>query len=117
MVYGLRAQIPDPAATPRPSRTRGRATWNSRTPGRSHRVPEPSSPSFVIGRYGDAIMTTDRRVYEYPHLVTFADTNVAGNVYFAHFVSWQGKVREELLCQVYPDFPSDMRRGFSMITE
>ncbi|MEJ2457696.1 MAG: polyketide synthase dehydratase domain-containing protein, partial [Novosphingobium sp.] len=28
--------------------------------------------------------------YGYRHVVGFADTNVVGNVYFAHFIEWQG---------------------------
>lgn len=37
------------------------------------------------------------RAYEYRHCVPFAETNVMGNVYFAHFVAWQGHCREMFL--------------------
>lgn len=58
-----------------------------------------------------------RRWYECRHLVTFGDTNSAGSVYFAKYFSWQGECREKLLAQFYPEFTSDLRQGFSMITE
>lgn len=32
--------------------------------------------------------------FEYRHIVSFEDTNMMGNVYFANFISWQGKCRE-----------------------
>lgn len=59
----------------------------------------------------------DRRWFESYHLVTFGDTNVAGNVYFAQFFHWQGKCREALLAEFYPEFVEDLRRGFGMVTE
>lgn len=51
------------------------------------------------------------------HVVTFADTNVAGNVYFAHYFAWQGRCRDELLASVYPEFQQDLARGLSLVTE
>jgi enediyne biosynthesis thioesterase len=55
--------------------------------------------------------------FEYQHIVTFADTNVVGNVYFAYYFDWQGKCRDTFLREIYPEFVEDMRRGFSLITE
>ncbi len=60
---------------------------------------------------------TDRRWFEYRRLVTFADTNVAGSVYYANYFAWQGECREQLLAQSYPEFADDLRRGFSLVTE
>lgn len=57
------------------------------------------------------------RWFEYEHLVTFADTNAAGSVYFAQFFLWQGECRERLLAQFYPEFAHQFRQGFAMITE
>ena len=37
------------------------------------------------------------RAYEYRHVVGFEETNLVGNVYFARFVSWQGRCRELFL--------------------
>jgi len=45
----------------------------------------------------------ERRWFDCRHLVTFGDTNTAGNVYFARFFDWQGECREKLLAQFYPD--------------
>jgi len=39
--------------------------------------------------------------FEYRHLVTFGDTNLAGSVYFAKYFAWQGECREKLLAQFY----------------
>lgn len=37
--------------------------------------------------------------FEYRHLVTFADTNLVGNVYFTNYLSWQGMCRERFLAE------------------
>ena len=60
---------------------------------------------------------TDRRWFEYGHVVTFGDTNTAGSVYFARYFHWQGECRERLLAEFYPEFPGELRQGFSLITE
>jgi enediyne biosynthesis thioesterase len=59
----------------------------------------------------------DQRWFECRHLVTFGDTNIAGSVYFARYFHWQGECRERLLAEFYPEFPRDLRQGFSLITE
>ncbi|MEW9552919.1 acyl-CoA thioesterase [Nonomuraea sp. NPDC050783] len=41
--------------------------------------------------------------YEHRHVVTFADTNVVGNVYFTHYVEWQGRCRERFLAEQAPE--------------
>ncbi|WP_404338000.1 acyl-CoA thioesterase [Sphingomonas sp. MMS12-HWE2-04] len=35
--------------------------------------------------------------------ISFEDTNLVGNVYFAKFVSWQGRCREAFLAEHAPD--------------
>ena len=55
--------------------------------------------------------------FEYRHLVTFQDTNLVGNVYFSKYFDWQGKCREALLLQHYPEIVEDLREGFGMATE
>jgi len=57
------------------------------------------------------------KVLEYRHLVTFGDTNVARNVYFARYFDWQGVYRERALHDAYPDFVEDLQRGFGFATE
>lgn len=55
--------------------------------------------------------------FEVRHLVTFSETNVVGNVYFAHHFLWQGKSREALLAKYYPEFAEDVEQGFGLITD
>ena len=40
--------------------------------------------------------------YLYLHRVTFDETNVVGNVYFAHYLHWQGHCRERFLADHAP---------------
>jgi enediyne biosynthesis thioesterase len=35
--------------------------------------------------------------YEYRHVVGFHETSLVGNVYFSHYVTWQGHCRENFL--------------------
>ena len=46
--------------------------------------------------------------FELEHVVTFADTNVVGNVYFANYFRWQGECRELLMAESYPEFEEDL---------
>ena len=57
------------------------------------------------------------KYFEHKHLVTFGDTNVVGNVYFANYFHWQGECREALMAEKYPEFENDLRRGFGLITD
>ena len=41
--------------------------------------------------------------FSYEHVVTFAETNLVGNVYFAHYVGWQGACREHFLAAHAPE--------------
>jgi enediyne core biosynthesis thioesterase len=59
---------------------------------------------------------SDRRWFEYRHLVTFGDTNAAGTVYFAKYFAWQGECRERALAHFYPEFTADLQQGFGMTT-
>ena len=43
-----------------------------------------------------------KKRFEFVHTVSFEDTNVMGNVYFAHFLSWQGKCREMFIKEKVP---------------
>jgi enediyne core biosynthesis thioesterase len=42
------------------------------------------------------------RAYVYHHVVTLDETNAVGNVYFAHFLHWQGHCRERFLADHAP---------------
>lgn len=55
--------------------------------------------------------------YEYQYVVSFEDTNLVGNVYFAKFISWQGKCREFFIKEKVPDILELMEKNdISIIT-
>lgn len=49
--------------------------------------------------------------------VSFQETNLVGNVYFAQYFAWQGKCREAFLRENAPGVLEDFRKGFGMITK
>ncbi|QFZ18311.1 acyl-CoA thioesterase [Saccharothrix syringae] len=49
--------------------------------------------------------------YVYRHRVTFDETNVVGNVYFAHYLHWQGHCRERFLADHAPGVLRAVRAG------
>ncbi len=57
------------------------------------------------------------RPYRYPLVVSFQDTNVVGNVYFAQYFAWQGKCREAFLREHTPQILDDFKAGFGIITK
>jgi enediyne biosynthesis thioesterase len=56
------------------------------------------------------------RCYEYVHVVGFDETNLLGNVYYAHLVRWQGRCREMFLRDHAPDVVAEFSRGLSLAT-
>jgi len=56
------------------------------------------------------------RAYEYEHTVGFQETNLVGNVYFTHFVSWQGRCRELFLRDHAPAVLDDLGRDLRLVT-
>jgi enediyne core biosynthesis thioesterase len=56
------------------------------------------------------------RAYEMEHVVGLEETNVVGNVYFAHFVRWQGRCRELFLREHAPDVLDELGRGLRLVT-
>ncbi|MCA9262336.1 MAG: acyl-CoA thioesterase [Planctomycetales bacterium] len=56
------------------------------------------------------------RAYEYRHIVSFADTNLVGNVYYANHVLWQGRCREMFLRDHAPDVLDQLSSGLALIT-
>jgi enediyne biosynthesis thioesterase len=56
------------------------------------------------------------RAYEYEHVVSFEDTNVVGNVYFARYVSWQGRCRELFLADHAPEVVDELTRDLRLVT-
>ena len=56
------------------------------------------------------------RYYEYRHIVSFQETNLVGNVYFTHFMAWQGRCREMFLREHAPDVVDELSKGLSLAT-
>lgn len=57
------------------------------------------------------------RSYVYRHVVTLDETNVVGNVYFAHFLHWQGHCREHFLAEHAPGVLAAVHAGgLAMVT-
>lgn len=54
--------------------------------------------------------------YEYRHRVCFEETNVVGNVYYAHYVRWQGRCREMFLRDHAPEVLQELDRGVALAT-
>lgn len=49
--------------------------------------------------------------FAHERLVTFADTNLVGNVYFANHVAWQGECREAFLAEEAPGVVARLTSG------
>ena len=56
------------------------------------------------------------RHYEYQHVVSFQETNLGGNVYYTHFLEWQGRCREMFLRDHAPDVIGELSRDLSLAT-
>ena len=59
---------------------------------------------------------TGAPVFTWPHTVTFGETNVMGNVYFARHFEWQGDCREMFLKTYCPGIVSDLARDLRLVT-
>lgn len=56
------------------------------------------------------------RFYEYLHTVGFQETNLVGNVYYTHFLEWQGCCRELFLRDHAPDIIGELSRDLTLAT-
>jgi enediyne biosynthesis thioesterase len=54
--------------------------------------------------------------YEYRHRICLEETNVVGNVYYTHYIRWQGRCREMFLHDHAPQLLSELGHGFTMAT-
>lgn len=54
--------------------------------------------------------------YEYQHIVSFAETNLVGNVYYTNHLSWQGRCREMFLHDRAPDVLADLQHNLALVT-
>ena len=56
------------------------------------------------------------RAYEYCHIVSFEETNLVGNVYYANHVRWQGRCREMFLKHHAPGVLELLHNGLALAT-
>jgi enediyne biosynthesis thioesterase len=56
------------------------------------------------------------RTYNCQHLVTLADTNLVGNVYFTNYLRWQGHCREQFLVEHAPGVLRALTGDFALAT-
>ena len=56
------------------------------------------------------------RYYEYQHVVGFQETNLIGNVYYVHYLSWQGRCREMFLHDHAPGVLEEIANGLKLAT-
>jgi enediyne biosynthesis thioesterase len=54
--------------------------------------------------------------FEYRHTVGFEDTNIVGNVYYTHYLQWQGRCREMFLKQCAPEILAELRGDLKLFT-
>ena len=57
-----------------------------------------------------------RRHYEYRHVIGLEETNLVGNVYYAHYVRWQGRCREMFLRDHAPEVLAELRGDLKLFT-
>jgi enediyne biosynthesis thioesterase len=60
--------------------------------------------------------TSAPRAYRYRHRVSFEETNLMGNVYFARFISWQGRCRELFLLDHAPGVLAELDGALRIVT-
>jgi enediyne biosynthesis thioesterase len=58
----------------------------------------------------------NKNYFETSFVTTFADTNVVGNVYFANYISWQGKCRELFIAEFCRDVLAEINAGLALVT-
>lgn len=54
--------------------------------------------------------------YEYCHTVGFEETSLVGNVYFVHYLRWQGHCREMFLKEKAPEVLADLYADLKLFT-
>lgn len=54
--------------------------------------------------------------YDHRRVVTFQDTNLVGNVYFANHIAWQGACREHFLRDHAPGVLDQLRGELALVT-
>jgi enediyne biosynthesis thioesterase len=54
--------------------------------------------------------------FDLSRLITFGETNLVGNVYFAHYLGWQGECRERFIAMHAPGLLDQLRDGLALVT-
>lgn len=54
--------------------------------------------------------------YEWKHIITFEQTNLVGNVYYANHIRWQGSCREMFLKDHAPEVLQQLYDNLVMVT-
>jgi enediyne core biosynthesis thioesterase len=54
--------------------------------------------------------------FEYRHTVGFEETNLVGNVYYVHYLRWQGRCREMFLREHAPQVLAELNAGLKLFT-
>lgn len=54
--------------------------------------------------------------FDYRHVVLLEETNALGNVYFAHYLRWQGHCRELFLQRYAPDVVTELGSRYRLVT-
>lgn len=67
-------------------------------------------------RRGCASVESRPRAFIFRHIVSFEETNLVGNVYFARHVAWQGICREMFLRAHAPSVLDEIACGLRLIT-
>lgn len=62
------------------------------------------------------LLSRTPRAYVYRHTVSFEETNVVGNVYYARHVAWQGRCREMFLRERVPQIIDDLAGNLRFVT-
>lgn len=55
-------------------------------------------------------------IFTYNQTVSFDETNLVGNVYFAHYFHWQGKCREDFIRCFSPGILDEITSGLCLVT-
>ena len=56
------------------------------------------------------------KTYEYQHIVSFEETNLVGNVYYANHIRWQGRCREMFLRDHAPEVLAELSQDLALAT-
>ncbi|MGE5826811.1 MAG: acyl-CoA thioesterase [Micromonosporaceae bacterium] len=56
------------------------------------------------------------KYFEYAHTVGFEETNLVGNVYYVHYLRWQGRCREIFLKSHAPEVLADLQADLKLFT-